>query len=78
MTKVFGINALASENTIRSCGQAVKGTLGVLSGPAMTKVSAHVRHGSTIQYKVYDLYDRPWARIWEEYFEKDIRRASGR
>ena len=26
--------------------------------------------GTTIDYKVRDLYDRPWARIWEEYFEK--------
>ena len=31
-------------------------------------------NGTTIQYKVYDLYDRPWARIWEEYFEQDMKR----
>ena len=23
-----------------------------------------------IDYTVRDLFDRPWARIWEEYFEK--------
>jgi len=23
---------------------------------------------------VRDLYDRPWARIWEQYFEKDMKR----
>ena len=28
--------------------------------------------GTTIEYKVRDLYDRPWARIWEEYFEGDM------
>ena len=33
-----------------------------------------VANGTTIQYKVYDLYDRPWARIWEEYFEKGMKR----
>jgi hypothetical protein len=30
--------------------------------------------GTTINYKVRDLYDRPWARIWEEYFEKGMKR----
>ena len=23
-----------------------------------------------------DLYDRPWARIWEEYFEKGMKRPA--
>jgi hypothetical protein len=32
--------------------------------------------GTTISYKVRDLYDRPWARIWEEYFEKDMKRPA--
>jgi hypothetical protein len=32
--------------------------------------------GTTIQYKVRDLYDRPWARIWEEYFEKGMKRPA--
>jgi len=30
--------------------------------------------GTTIDYKVRDLFDRPWARIWEEYFEKGMQR----
>jgi hypothetical protein len=30
--------------------------------------------GTTIRYTVRDLYDRPWARIWEEYFEKGMKR----
>jgi hypothetical protein len=25
---------------------------------------------------VRDLYDRPWARIWEEYFEKGMKRPA--
>ena len=32
--------------------------------------------GSEIKYKVRDLYDRPWARIWEEYFEKGMKRPA--
>ena len=30
--------------------------------------------GTTIRYTVRDLYDRPWARIWEEYFERGMKR----
>jgi hypothetical protein len=30
--------------------------------------------GTTIDYKVRDLFDRPWARVWEEYFEKGMQR----
>lgn len=32
--------------------------------------------GDTIQYTVPDLYDRPWARNWEKYFEKDMARPA--
>jgi len=28
--------------------------------------------GQTIQYEVPDMYGRPWAHIWEEYFEKGM------
>ena len=27
-----------------------------------------------IRYRVPDWYDRPWARIWEEYFEEGMSR----
>jgi len=30
--------------------------------------------GSTFQYTVPDIYDRPWAKIWEKYYEKDMNR----
>ena len=30
--------------------------------------------GKVIQYKIPDWYDRPWARIWEEYFEEGMQR----
>jgi hypothetical protein len=30
--------------------------------------------GTVIQYRVPDWYDRPWARVWEEYFEKGMKR----
>jgi hypothetical protein len=31
-----------------------------------------VTPGTVIQYKVPDMYGRPWAKIWEENFEKDM------
>jgi len=36
--------------------------------------ATQVSPGTTIDYTVYDLYDRPWAKIWEEYFEQDMNR----
>jgi hypothetical protein len=30
---------------------------------------AYVNPGQTIPYTVEDLFDRPWARVWERYFE---------
>jgi hypothetical protein len=30
--------------------------------------------GKVIEYRIPDWYDRPWARIWEEYFEKGMQR----
>jgi hypothetical protein len=30
--------------------------------------------GVTIEYTVPDMYGRPWAQIWERYFEKDMKR----
>ncbi|HSC16869.1 MAG TPA: hypothetical protein VLI71_17200 [Gammaproteobacteria bacterium] len=33
-----------------------------------------VAPGTVIQYRIPDWYDRPWARIWEEYFEEGMQR----
>jgi hypothetical protein len=33
-----------------------------------------VAPGTVIQYRIPDWYDRPWARIWEEYFEDGMKR----
>lgn len=33
-----------------------------------------VTPGSVIEYKVEDLYGRPWAAAWEEHFEQDMQR----
>jgi len=30
--------------------------------------------GTTIEYTVPDMYGRPWAQIWERYFEKGMQR----
>jgi len=38
--------------------------------------ATQVPPGTTIDYKVRDLYDRPWARVWEEYFEKGMKRPA--
>jgi hypothetical protein len=37
-------------------------------------IATHVAPGQVIQYRVPDMLDRPWAAIWEEYFEKDMER----
>jgi hypothetical protein len=33
-----------------------------------------VAPGTVVQYRVEDLYGRPWATIWEEYFEQGMQR----
>jgi hypothetical protein len=33
-----------------------------------------VSPGTVIEYKVEDLYGRPWAAVWEEWFEQDMKR----
>ncbi|MGD8808362.1 MAG: hypothetical protein PVG24_02095 [Gammaproteobacteria bacterium] len=33
-----------------------------------------VRPGTVIEYRVPDWYDRPWARVWERYFEEGMER----
>ncbi|HXS79752.1 MAG TPA: hypothetical protein VN818_05680 [Gammaproteobacteria bacterium] len=33
-----------------------------------------VAPGTVIQYRIPDWYDRPWAKIWEEYFEEGMQR----
>ena len=30
--------------------------------------------GTVVEYKVPDMYGRPWAQIWERYFESGMRR----
>ena len=34
----------------------------------------HVAPGQVIPYRVPDMSDRPWAKIWEEFFEKNMQR----
>ena len=36
--------------------------------------ATQVAPGQVIEYKVPDMLDRPWAKIWEEHFEKDMDR----
>jgi hypothetical protein len=33
--------------------------------------------GVTIDYTVPDMYGRPWAQIWEQYFEQGMERPEG-
>lgn len=37
-------------------------------------VATPVRAGEVIDYQVPDMYDRPWARLWEQYFEQGMKR----
>jgi hypothetical protein len=30
--------------------------------------------GQTIEYTIPDMYGRPWAQMWEQYFEQDMER----
>jgi hypothetical protein len=32
--------------------------------------------GTVIEYRIPDWYDRPWAKIWEEYFEEGMQRPA--
>jgi hypothetical protein len=32
--------------------------------------------GSVIQYRVPDMFGRPWAQIWEQYFEKGMQKPA--
>ena len=36
--------------------------------------ATQVAPGQTIEFKVPDMFDRPWAKIWEEHFEQDMQR----
>jgi hypothetical protein len=36
-----------------------------------------INPGTVIQYKVEDMYGRPWAAVWEEWFEQDMQRPQG-
>lgn len=36
--------------------------------------AARVFPGATFEYTVPDMYDRPWAKIWEQYFEEGMKR----
>jgi hypothetical protein len=36
--------------------------------------ATQVAPGQVIEYRVPDMLDRPWAKIWEEFFEKDMDR----
>ena len=55
-------------NSLTHCNQ----TLFVVNGRATP-----VAPGTEIQYRVEDLYGRPWAAVWEEYFEQGMQRPKG-
>jgi hypothetical protein len=35
-----------------------------------------VAPGAAIEYRVPDLYDRPWARVWEQFHEQGMQRPA--
>ena len=40
-------------------------------------VATPMRPGQVIPYEVPDMYARPWAHIWETYFEQGMKRPKG-
>jgi hypothetical protein len=55
-------------NNLTHCNQ----TLFPVNGRATPVVP-----GVVLQYRVEDLYGRPWAAVWEEYFEQKMQRPKG-
>jgi hypothetical protein len=47
-------------------------TLFLMNGRATALVP-----GAEISYRVEDLYGRPWAAVWEQYFEQNMQRPQG-
>jgi hypothetical protein len=37
-------------------------------------VATAVHPGQVIEYQVPDMFDRPWAKVWEQYFEQGMKR----
>lgn len=37
-------------------------------------VASVVNPGQVIEYRIPDMFDRPWAQIWEQYFEQGMKR----
>jgi hypothetical protein len=37
-------------------------------------VAKHVSPGDVIEYEALDMFQRPWAQLWERYFEQDMQR----
>jgi hypothetical protein len=60
------LNDVAPHN-VAHCNQ----TLFLVNGRATPLVP-----GATITYRVEDLYGRPWAAVWEEYFEQGMQRPA--
>jgi hypothetical protein len=52
-------------NNLTHCNQ----TFFVVNGRAIP-----LAPGAEIEYRVEDLYGRPWAAVWEEYFEQGMQR----
>jgi hypothetical protein len=45
--------------------------------PTIYPVKGHataVSPGQTIEFEIPDMYGRPWAKNWEKYYEKDMKR----
>ena len=57
----------APPNNLTHCNQ----TFFIVDGRATPLVP-----GAEIVYRVEDLYGRPWAAVWEEYFEQGMQRPA--
>lgn len=43
----------------------------------MEGIATPVSPDGLIEYEVPDMSGRPWARIWEKHFERDMERPQG-
>ena len=65
---VRDIRFFSRRGTSQTLRRFISSTATRRSSSAKTAEARRSPPGTEIKFKVRDLYDRPWARIWEEYF----------
>ena len=58
---------------LAGCSKSEKPDLLAQGGP---NSATQVAPGEVIEFRVPDMFNRPWARIWEEFFEQEMERPT--